>query len=474
MPPKSKKTHYVCSECGERSLKWFGRCPACEGWNTLVEEIDASRDRRALWAGALAQGGTGGKSTPLAQAVFAETDRKPIGNEEIDRVLGGGVVPGSLVLLGGEPGVGKSTLLLQLCSLYSSRYGAVLYVSGEESARQVGLRAFRLGLDVEKINILSETRVEVVREAVASERPDLVVVDSIQTMAHPELDSSPGSVAQVRESCAVFAHMAKELGVSVFLVGHVNKQGSLAGPKVLEHAVDVVLSFEGEDHTSFRMLRAVKNRFGATHEVGLFEMKETGLAPVVNPSEFFLAERPKGTSGSVVTACREGSRPLLVEVQALVGQTAFGGTPRRQVAGADYNRVSIILAVLEKRLGIPLQTLDVYVNIAGGIRVSEPACDLGIAVAVASSAKAEALPSDTVVFGEIGLAGEIRSVAHTSERLAEAARLGFRKAVVPLSRKGPRVEHAGVEVVGVESVQAALAEAFRGIRSAGVEGVGAL
>jgi len=464
MPPKTKKTHYVCSECGEKSLKWYGRCPSCEGWNTLVEELATTSDRRSLWAGS-AEGAAALQSTPLSEAAFAETDRRPLGDEEIDRVLGGGVVPGSLVLLGGEPGVGKSTLLLQVSSLYSQRYGNVLYVSGEESARQVGLRAFRLGLDVAGINILSESRVEVVREVVNREKPSLVIVDSIQTMTHPELESSPGSVGQVRECCAVLAHMAKELGVPVFIVGHVTKQGTLAGPKVLEHAVDVVLSFEGEDYTSFRMLRAVKNRFGATHEVGLFEMKSSGLAPVANPSEFFLAERPKGSPGSVVTACREGSRPLLVEVQALVGQTAFGGTPRRQVAGADYNRVSIILAVLEKRIGIPLQTLDVYVNIAGGIRVSEPACDLAIAVAVSSSARGEALPSDTIVFGEIGLAGEIRSVAHLSERLAEAARLGFRKAVTPLARGGRTIEHAGVEVVGVGSVQDALAEAFRDVRS---------
>ena len=464
MPSKAPKSYYVCTECGERSLKWFGRCPACDAWNTLVEEVGAPKVNasRSLWAGAAP---VNGRSVPLSQAALAEAERMRLDSEEIDRVLGGGLVPGALILLGGEPGVGKSTLLLQIASLFSNRFGDVLYVSGEESANQVGLRAARLGINVAKINVLSESRVEVVREVVAAEKPGLLIVDSIQTMAHPELESSPGSVAQVRECCAVFAQMAKERAMPAFVVGHVNKQGSLAGPKVLEHAVDVVLSFEGEEHTPLRMLRATKNRFGPTHEVGLFEMKREGLVPVSNPSEFLLAERPKGSPGSVVTASREGSRPLLVEVQALVAQTAFGGTPRRQVSGADYNRVSIILAVLEKRMGIPLQSMDVYVNIAGGIRVSEPACDLGVAVAVASSARGEPLPQDTVVFGEIGLAGELRSVAHTSERLVEAARLGFRKAVVPLPRKGGGTVAAGIEVVGVQTVQEALVEAFRGAGS---------
>lgn len=429
MSSKKARTRYVCSECGEQSLRWFGRCPSCEGWNTLVEERESSAAGSGLSA---RRGVEAASSQPLAQAAVGAHERYPLGESEIDRVLGGGIVPGSVVLLGGEPGVGKSTLLLQVASLFAHKHGPVLYVSGEESAQQVALRAARLGVRDQRINLLCETRLEHVEATIRQERPRLVIVDSIQTMVHPDLDGGPGSVGQVRECTAVLTQLAKAEGISVILVGHVNKQGALAGPKVLEHAVDVVLEFDGERHTTFRLLRAQKNRFGSTHEVGLYEMDSTGLIPVLNPSEFFLAERPTSSPGSVVVAAREGSRPILVEIQALVAPSAFGGSPRRQVFGADPNRVAIILAVLERRVGLPLQGYDVYVNVAGGVKLTEPACDLAIALAVASSHQGHALRPETVVFGEVGLAGEVRSVPFPSDRLAEAARLGFTRAIIPL------------------------------------------
>ncbi len=437
-------------------MKWLGRCPSCEGWNTLVEEVapqgaPAGRPR----------GATAVRSVPVTEAKALEEQRWTLGDSELDRVFGGGIVPGSLMLVGGEPGVGKSTLLLQVASLFAHQHGSVLYVSGEESVEQVAMRARRLGALHDALRILSESRVEVIQEVIAVEAPQLVVIDSIQTMQHPDIPSSPGSVAQVRASCYELGRLGKEQGIAMFFVGHVNKQGDLAGPKLLEHAVDVVLNFEGEQHTAFRLLRAAKNRFGSTQEVGIFEMTQGGLRPVQNPSELLLAERPLGTPGSVVTASREGTRPLLIEVQALVAPTAFGGTPRRQVAGVDYHRVSIILAVLERRVGINLQTQDVYVNAAGGVRISEPACDLAIAVAVASSYYGRAIDPLTLVVGEVGLAGEVRSVGHMGERLAEATRLGFRKALVPSRYRqssAPAGKPSGaIELLGASTVQEAIA-----------------
>lgn len=440
-------------------MKWFGRCPSCEGWNTLVEEVELpAKEKRSAALGPL--------PTPLPLSATEESDeaRRPTGVDEADRVLGGGVVDGSVVLVGGEPGVGKSTLLLQLAAAYGARHGTVLYVTGEESARQVALRARRLGLSQSSVLLLSETRLDVVRAVVEKEKPVLVVIDSVQTMLHPDLESAPGSVSQVRECAAFLGSMAKALGVATFLVGHVNKEGALAGPKVLEHAVDVVLSFEGNSHTGLRILRGVKNRFGSTHEVGIFEMGGDGLSPVSNPSELFLAERPVGSPGSVVIPSKAGSRPLLIEVQALVSPAVFGPSPRRQVFGVDPGRVSIVLAVLEKRLGLPLGNQDVYVNVAGGVRVVEPACDLGIAVAVASSHFGIALASDAVLFGEIGLAGEVRSVIHAEERIAEARRLGFRHVVAPVQGA-----FEGVRIRGVRTVADALDAALgvRGERGAG-------
>lgn len=459
LPPR--RSRYVCQQCGEVSVKWLGRCPSCEAWNTLVEELDVreSRPRRAA---------AGVRSVPATEASGWEEERRSLGVWELDRVLGGGIVPGALVLVGGEPGVGKSTLLLQVAALYAERCGTVLYVSGEESVGQVAMRARRLGTVHPRLRLLSEARVEVIEEVIAAEEPELVVVDSIQTMLHPDLETGPGSVAQVRECCHFLGRIGKERGIAVFFIGHVTKQGTLAGPKVLEHAVDVVLHVEGESHSALRLLRPVKNRFGSTQEVGIFEMTAAGLKPVENPSELFLQERPMGSPGSVVTASREGSRPLLVEVQALVAPTAFGGTPRRQAAGVDYNRVSIILAVLERRVGIPLQTHDVYVNVAGGVKTTEPACDLAIALAVASSFHGRPVDPSTVVFGEVGLSGEVRSVGHGEERLQEAARLGFRRAVVPA---GARLERAAaVAVAGVRSVEEAISAGLGG--SAGKRGGG--
>lgn len=473
MSPKKERIHYVCSECGERSLRWFGRCPACEGWNTLAEEAVAPNTLSKRTAHGAVKSV---QSQPLGASGAHEEERMALGESEIDRVLGGGIVPGSLILLGGEPGVGKSTLLLQLAAKFGDRHGRVLYVSGEESARQVALRATRLGLGEAAINVLCETRLEAVEAAIRNERPQLVIVDSVQTMIHPESDSGPGSVSQVRDCAALLATLAKSENISIFLVGHVNKQGSLAGPKVLEHAVDVVLEFDGERHTSFRLLRAQKNRFGSTHEVGLFEMGAKGLSPVANPSEFFLAERPEGSPGSVVVAAREGSRPILVEIQALVAPSAFGGTPRRQVSGADYNRVSIVLAVLERRVGLALQGQDVYINVAGGAKLAEPACDLAIAIATASSLLGKSLRPKTVLFGEVGLAGEVRSVSNPGDRLGEAARLGFSQAIVPAYKSavlGARPDStANLTIHGVQSVSEALQRAFEApvTNHAGVNG----
>lgn len=446
----ASRSRYVCQQCGEVSLKWFGRCPSCEGWNTFVEEAEprgGERRRTAAPAGV--------RSIPATNAIGMKEERQSLGVGELDRVLGGGIVPGSLVLVGGEPGVGKSTLLLQVAALYARRCGSVLYVSGEESVAQVAMRARRLGALDERLRLLSESRVEVIEEVILAENPGLVVIDSIQTMLHPDLDSGPGSVGQVRECCHFLGRIGKERGISIFFVGHVTKQGTLAGPKVLEHAVDVVLNFEGDEHTAVRILRAAKNRFGSTQEVGIFEMTGTGLKPVENPSEIFLAERPVNTPGSVVTASREGSRPLLIEVQALVAPTAFGGTPRRQVAGVEYNRVSIILAVLERRVGISLQTQDVYVNVAGGVRITEPACDLAIALAVASSYYGRPVDPSLVAFGEVGLGGEVRSVGSALDRLAEAERLGFRRAIVPArAARDGKVQR--LEVRGVKTVEEAI------------------
>lgn len=452
------KSVFVCQGCGHESPKWLGRCPACSAWNTFVEERAATSAAPASRSLVKAGPGREGRPLRLAEAEAAPEQRTPVGLKEFDRVLGGGVVAGAVVLVGGDPGIGKSTLLLQVMNDLAGKLGPVLYVSGEESAQQVRLRAERLGTVAQDLLFLAETDLSVIEGALDRAKPRAVVVDSIQTIFHSDLPAAPGSVTQVRECAAALLRWGKAAGVPVFLVGHVTKSGELAGPRVLEHIVDTVLYFEGERQTSFRVLRAVKNRFGPTHEIGIFEMGEAGLTEVENPSRLFLAERPLSVAGSVVVPTMEGTRPVLVEVQALVGATNFMGTPRRLVTGADYNRVAIVLAVLEKRAGLNLGSQDVYVNVVGGVKVQEPGADLGLALAVASSLRNVPVGADVIAVGEVGLAGEVRSVTRLEYRLAEAAKLGFTRAVIPATnQEGLRVPK-GLTVAPVRRVEEALEE----------------
>lgn len=438
MPKPSSR--FVCQQCGYESPKWLGRCPECGEWNSLVEEMVAPLPKRQPSTKAPV-----GASQPvrLSEVSTEILPRWHTGMEELDRVLGGGIVPGSLLLLGGDPGVGKSTLLTQVADWLSAEH-PVLYVSGEESTHQIKLRAKRLGATGQNLYVLAETNVETMVAHIHALQPVLAVVDSIQTTQTNLLESAPGTVAQVRACGVALQRVAKEQNVAVFLVGHVTKEGSLAGPKALEHLVDTVLTFEGDPHLNYRILRATKNRFGSTDEVALFEMREQGLVPVHNPSEWLLSERASHSPGSVVTAVMEGTRPLLVEIQALVTHS-YLSQPRRQVTGLDYNRVNMVLAVLEKRAGMRLSDKDVFVNAAGGIFVREPAADLAVALAVVSSLKDRPVPADMVVFGELGLGGEVRSVAQTEQRVREAGRLGFSR--VMLARRDARALRArGVEV----------------------------
>ena len=440
---------YICQNCGAESLRWMGKCANCGEWNTLVEEtVTKQEQHKRTWVK---------RSTPLRLAEISTEDqpRFSTGSGELDRVIGGGLVPGCLGLIGGDPGIGKSTLLLQVAGKVAEESGPVLYATGEESLAQLKMRAQRLGINSQELTVVSESSADQIADLIREKKPKLVIVDSIQTMFVDEVPSPPGSVGQVRESTGRFLQAAKGTGTAVLLVGHVTKGGSLAGPKVLEHAVDFVLYFEGETHTSFRIIRSVKNRFGSTHEIGIFEMTETGLQEVANPSQMLLAQRPTNSSGSVVVPCLEGTRPLLVEVQALVAPAHFGGPPRRQTTGVDYQRFSIILAVLEKRCGYALQNQDVFVNVAGGIRLEEPAVDLGIAVAVASSEVNRSVDPYCAVIGEIGLSGEIRAVRGIGQRLQELARLGFEKCIIPK----PNVTGSEpLQVVGVSTIQEALAQ----------------
>jgi len=442
---------YRCQNCGCAARKWLGRCPDCGEWNSFVEEPLAAR--------AASRRGVETRPTPLAEIEKEARDRVPTGIGELDRVLGGGVVPGSLTLIGGDPGIGKSTLLLQVSRALAERAGPVLYVSGEESAAQIKLRADRLGIASKSVWFLAETALEAIEHHVATLKPQILVIDSIQAVHLGELESAPGSVGQVRECGARLMLLAKGQSVSTFLVGHVTKEGAIAGPRVLEHLVDTVLYFEGESHHTHRILRAVKNRFGSTNEIGLFEMTGEGLREVASPSEFFLAERPRGAPGSVIIPGLEGTRPLLLELQALVTPASFG-TPRRTVLGADYNRVCLLLAILEKRAGFPLQSQDVFVNVAGGGRLTEPAADLGICLAAASSFTERPVEAETVVLGEVGLTGEVRAVSGLEVRLREAAALGFKHAVVPANNVA--ADHASggkgapLGTSGVRSVEEAI------------------
>ncbi|MCS6830525.1 MAG: DNA repair protein RadA [bacterium] len=445
-------SHFVCQQCGYESPKWMGRCPECGEWNSLVEEVVVPSPKRRPARQASV---TGAQPVRLAEVSLEALPRLSTGMGELDRVLGGGIVAGSLVLLGGDPGVGKSTLLTQVADILSHDM-TVLYVSGEESAHQIKLRARRLGVTGANLYVLAETNLEAILAQIADLRPALVIVDSVQTTHTNELESAPGTVAQVRACGVALQRVAKEQGIAVFLVGHVTKEGALAGPKALEHLVDTVLTFEGDPHLNYRILRATKNRFGSTDEVALFEMREQGLVAVQNPSEWLLSERATHSPGSVVTAVMEGTRPLLVEVQALVTHS-YLSQPRRQVTGLDYNRVSMVLAVLEKRAGVRLSDKDVFVNAAGGIYVREPAADLAIALAVVSSLKDRALPPDMVVFGELGLAGEVRSVIHTEQRVREAQRLGFSRVMLPRrDAKALKARGMGISLDGTYTIRDAV------------------
>lgn len=425
MASKAKNV-YVCSDCGYESAKWYGCCPSCNEWNTMSEVYKAAENSK--------------KTTRTVSAISSGVQkinqincdgevRYKTGLNELDRVLGGGIVKGSLVLLSGDPGIGKSTILLQICQ-YLGLSLNILYVSGEESAHQIKLRAERLGVDTDNLSVFCETDVQIVSEYIRSEKPDLVIIDSIQTMNLTELNSSLGSVAQVRECTNCLMQTAKSLNIPTIVVGHVNKDGNIAGPKVLEHIVDAVLYFEGERHLSYRILRAVKNRYGSTNEIGVFEMKDNGLSEVENPSQMMISGRPKNTSGSCVACLMEGSRPILAEVQALVSSSGYGN-PRRTSNGFDYNRLAMLLAVLEKRAGYFFASTDVYINVVGGLKLYEPASDLSVALALISSLKDEPIRDDVIAFGEIGLGGEIRSIGSCEQRIKEAARLGFKKCIVP-------------------------------------------
>lgn len=426
---KSSKSVFFCQNCGYESAKWMGQCPSCHQWNTFVEET-VNPAASAAGTGSGGKDRSRAKPKSLSEITLDSGSRIKTGIEELDRVLGGGIVEGSLVLIGGDPGIGKSTLLLQMCQKLSSSGHSLLYVSGEESLQQIKMRAVRVGNFTDSLKLLAETNLDTIQSVIDREKPELVVIDSIQTMYNEAVSSSPGSVSQVRESTGVLLRIAKTLQIPVFIVGHVTKDGNVAGPRVLEHMVDTVLYFEGDRQEAYRILRAVKNRFGSTNEIGVFEMRSEGLAEVSNPSEYMLEGRADQASGSVVTCSMEGTRPIMIEVQALVCHSNFG-FPRRTANGTDYNRVNLLMAVLEKRGHINLSGSDAYINITGGVRMSEPAVDLGILAAVLSSYKDAPVDGSMVVFGEVGLSGEIRSVTMAEQRIREAERLGFRKVMLP-------------------------------------------
>lgn len=420
------KTSYICSECGFESPKWYGKCPSCGEWNTLNEELNSQQTKNSFSNSF----STVNQVLALDDICGENDERIPTKIEEFDRVLGGGIVKGSLVLLSGDPGIGKSTILLQICQNLGSKGHKILYVSGEESANQIKLRAVRIGVTTKNLFILSQTDLATIVECIKAEKPDIVIIDSIQTMVYEQVNSSAGSITQVRECTNVFMHTAKGLGIPIFIVGHVNKDGAIAGPKVLEHIVDTVLYFEGERNYSYRILRGVKNRFGSTNEIGVFEMTADGLKEVLNPSLMMISGRPKNTSGTCVACVMEGTRPILAEVQGLVCATGFG-TPRRMSTGFDYNRMSMLLAVLEKRAGYFFNNMDAYVNVVGGLKLDEPAADLTVALALVSSLKDKAVDDKTIAFGEVGLAGEIRAVNNCEQRISEAKRLGFERCIIP-------------------------------------------
>lgn len=439
---------YVCQSCAYESPRWIGKCPSCGEWNTLVEELIQKLSARKVITSSKIE------AIPLSKIDFSDDQRLQSSIVEFDRVLGGGIVLGSVVLIGGDPGVGKSTLMMQLAAQLKD--SIILYISGEESAKQIRLRAERLALNAtDNLLLLAETNMDIITEVIERHPPDLIIVDSVQTMFRPALESSPGSVAQVRESTALFTRIAKSKSIPIFLIGHVTKEGVIAGPKVIEHMVDCVLQFEGERHYAYRILRSIKNRFGSTNEIGVFEMRDSGLREVKNPSEVFLSERSPDSSGSTVVASVEGTRPILIEVQALVTPTNYG-IPQRNSTGVDYRRLGLLIAVLEKRLGVMLGQYDVFVNIAGGVRVDEPAVDLGIATSIISSVRD--MPTDAlgVAVGEIGLSGEIRTVTQIERRVQEATKLGFKRVILPKNNLKGVLHHDGIELIGVERIEDAI------------------
>ena len=446
---KGKKSVFFCQNCGHEENKWLGQCPMCKEWNTFVEEaISVSKSSAVKQA----------REAEVVALKNVETDHEERIHttiEELDRVLGGGIVPGSLILVGGDPGIGKSTLLLQVCQKLCEKKRQVLYISGEESLKQIKLRANRMGEFTEDLFLLCETNLDIIKNVIEKRKPEMVVIDSIQTMYSEEVSSAPGSVSQVRESTNIFMQLAKGLGISIFIVGHVTKEGTVAGPRVLEHMVDTVLYFEGDRHASYRILRGVKNRFGSTNEIGVFEMRQNGLVEVQNASEFMLSGRPENASGSVVACSMEGTRPILLEIQALVCNSNFG-LPRRTAAGTDYNRVNLLMAVLEKRAGMHLSNADAYVNIAGGIKMNEPAIDLGIVMAIVSSYKNRPVDEKTIVFGEVGLSGEVRAVSMPEPRAAEAKKLGFETCIMPEVSKDMVKEIKGIKIIGVKTINDAI------------------
>ena len=448
---KAKSTAFFCQNCGYESAKWQGQCPACHEWNTFTEEPVAKITGSAAVKKAAAEI----RPVRLSEIQTDESQRISSGMEELDRVLGGGIVAGSLMLVGGDPGIGKSTLLLQVCHNLTGTGHKVLYVSGEESAQQIKLRAKRIGDFKDDLMLLCETNLELVRSVIEKIRPEIVVIDSIQTMYHEAVSAAPGSVSQVREATNVLMQIAKGMGISIFLVGHVTKEGVVAGPRVLEHMVDTVLYFEGDRYASYRILRGVKNRFGSTNEIGVFEMRQSGLREVTNPSEYMLDGKPENASGSIVACSMEGSRPILIEIQALVCHTNLP-MPRRTTAGTDFNRVNLLLAVLEKRAGMQMSACDVYVNIAGGIRMTEPAIDLGLILALVSSYKDIAIDEKTIAFGEVGLSGEIRSVNMAQQRVQEAKKLGFETVLMPQVSMKALQKVEGIQIIGLETVRDAV------------------
>ncbi len=457
MAASKQKTIYVCSECGYESPKWYGKCPDCGEWNTLMEEVRSAEPASSKRAPVTASQMQTVKLASIQDVDTSEEERYHTGLAELDRVLGGGLVKGSLVLLGGDPGIGKSTMLLQICQ-YLGQVHSILYISGEESVRQIKLRADRLGVDCANLYVVSETDIDVITATMEQYHPDIVMIDSIQTMNLHQLSSSPGSVSQVRECTSRLLSVAKSLDIPTILVGHVNKDGAIAGPKVLEHIVDAVLHFEGDRQMAYRILRAVKNRYGSTNEIGVFEMQDTGLREVENPSMMLLEGRPTHVSGTCVACVMEGTRPILAEVQALVTKTNFAA-PRRVATGFDFNRMALLVAVLEKRLGYYFGTSDVYINVIGGLRIDEPAADLSVALSLVSGLKNKAIDDGVIAFGELGLAGEIRSVSSAELRIAEAAKLGFTKCIVPKqSLKSIRnLNRYPIEVVPVRSIYEAVA-----------------